>query len=127
MVDGTDNFDTRYLLNRACYEKRIPYVYGGVFGFKGSVMTIIPEKTPCLACLLPQKEGTGSRIPAIGPWVATTAAIQAMEALKLILLIGEPLAGTLLVMDGIKMTFRKYVVKRRKDCSVCSGDTAGEA
>ena len=121
VVDGTDNFKTRHLINKACHEKEIPYVYGGIFGFKGSVMTIIPGKTPCLACFLSPKEEMASPIPAIGPLVGTIAAIQAMEVLKLILHVGGSLAGKLLVMDGIKTVFRKFDVKKRKNCSVCSG------
>lgn len=124
VVDGTDNFETRYLMNAACHGRGIPYVYGGIFGFRGSVMTIIPGKTPCLACLLPRKEEVDSPIPAVGPLVGAIASIQAMEVLKLILNEGELLAGRLLVMDGIKMGFRKFAVKRRKDCPVCSGDEA---
>lgn len=121
VVDGTDNFRTRYLLNAACHERMVPYVYGGIFGFRGSVMTIIPGKTPCLACLLPNKEDMDSAIiPAIGPLVGIIAAIQAMEVLKLILHAGESLAGNLLVMNGIKMTFRRFAIKKRKDCGVCS-------
>jgi len=120
VVDGTDNFRTRYLLNAACHELGIPYVYGGVFGFRGSVMTVIPGKTPCLACLLHNKEETDSLIPAAGPLVGAIASIQAIEVLKLILHEGESLGGRLLMMDGIKMRFRKFAVKRRKDCPVCS-------
>jgi molybdopterin/thiamine biosynthesis adenylyltransferase len=121
VVDGTDNFKTRYLLNKACHQIGIPFVYGGIFGFRGSVMTIIPGKTPCLACLLPHKEEVDSPIPAVGPLVGAIASIQAMEVLKLILNVGEPLAGRLLVVDGIKMGFRKFAVKRRRECDVCSG------
>jgi len=124
VVDGTDNFKTRYLLNAACHKRGVPYVYGGIFGFRGSVMTVIPGKTPCLACLLPHKEDADSPIPAAGPLVGAIASIQAIEVLKLILNKGESLGGMLLMMDGIKMGFRKFSVKRRKDCPVCSGDEA---
>jgi adenylyltransferase/sulfurtransferase len=120
VVDGTDNFRTRFLLNAACHKRGIPYVYGGIYGFRGSVMTVIPGKTPCLACLLNNKEETDSLIPAAGPLVGAIASIQAIEVLKLILHEGESLGGRLLMMDGIKMRFRKFAVKRRKDCPVCS-------
>jgi adenylyltransferase/sulfurtransferase len=83
-------------------------------------MTIIPGKTPCLACLLPRKEEVVSPIPAVGPLVGAIASIQAIEVLKLILHEGESFGGRLLMMDGIKMRFRKFAVKRRKDCPVCS-------
>jgi adenylyltransferase/sulfurtransferase len=119
VVDGTYNFKTRYLLNAACHKRGIPYVYGGVFGFRGTVMTVIPGKTPCLACLLPHKEDLDSPIPAAGPLVGAIASIQAVEVLKLLLNKGESLGGKLLMMDGIKMGFRKFAVKRRKDCPVC--------
>jgi molybdopterin/thiamine biosynthesis adenylyltransferase len=122
VVDGTDNFETRFLLNEACHKKGIPLIYGGIFGLKGSVMTIIPGQTPCLACFLSEEDTPDDPIPAIGPFVGTIATIQAMEVLKLIIGFGEPLAGTLLKFDGRNARTRKIAIKKKADCSVCSAD-----
>lgn len=121
LVDGTDNFRTRFILNRTCYQRKIPFVYGGVFGLKGSATTVIPGQTPCLNCFLAKDEETRLPIPAIGPIVGMIATIQAMEVLKFILGLGELLAGELLLLDGGRMSFRKMTIKKREDCPVCSG------
>lgn len=120
VVDGTDNFATRFLLNEACHNRGIPLIYGGIFGLKGSVMTIIPGQTPCLACFLSEGDISDDPIPAIGPFVGTVATIQAMEVLKLIIGFGESLAGTLLKYDGRNAQTRKVFIKKRADCSICS-------
>jgi adenylyltransferase/sulfurtransferase len=122
VVDGTDNFATRLLLNEACHKKGIPLVYGGIYGLKGSVMTVIPGQTPCLACFFSQEDNSDEPIPAIGPFVGTIATFQAMEVLKLIIGFGELLAGTLLKYDGRNGRTRKIVIKKRKGCSICSDD-----
>jgi molybdopterin/thiamine biosynthesis adenylyltransferase len=121
VVDGTDNYRTRLLMNRLCGRKRIPFVYGGVYGLKGAAMTVVPGHTPCLECLLPPKDERPLPVPAVGPIVGQIASIQAMEALKLLLHIGQAPAGELLLLDGGRMEFRKFSVKKRKDCPVCSG------
>jgi molybdopterin/thiamine biosynthesis adenylyltransferase len=121
VVDGTDNFRTRLILNKACHSKRIPFVYGGIFGLKGSATTIIPGQTPCLECFLTRDEETRLPIPAIGPVVGMIATIQVMEVLKLILQLGDLLAGELALFDGGRMSFRKLTIKKREDCPVCSG------
>lgn len=87
VVDGTDNFRTRLLLNAFCWRQGIPYVYGGILGLKGTVTTIFPGHTPCLECVLSYKEMTDSPIPAIGSIVGSIAASQVMEVFKLILVL----------------------------------------
>jgi len=120
VVDGTDNFETRFLLNGECHRKGIPLIYGGIFGLKGSVMTIIPGQTPCLACFLPKEDSADVPIPAIGPFVGIIASIQTMEVLKLIIGLGEPLAGKLLKVDGRYAQTMKILIKKRTGCSVCA-------
>jgi molybdopterin-synthase adenylyltransferase len=88
---------------------------------KGSVTTIIPGQTPCLECFLTKDEETRLPIPAIGPVVGMIAAIQVMEILKLILQLGDLLAGELALFDGGRMSFRKLAIKKRENCPVCSG------
>jgi adenylyltransferase/sulfurtransferase len=121
VVDGTDSFKTRLVLNAACVREKLPYVYGGIFGLKGTASTIIPGQTPCLECFLTHKEATDSPIPVIGPIVGSIAAIQVMEVFNLILHLGDSLAGKLLVFDARKMTFGKFEIKRKKNCGACSG------
>jgi molybdopterin-synthase adenylyltransferase len=121
VVDGTDRFRTRVVLNAACVREKIPYVYGGIYGLKGTVTAILPGQTPCLECFLTHKEATDSPIPVIGPIAGSIAAFQVMEVFKLILHLGDSLAGQLLVFDARKMTFRKFEIKRKPDCGVCSG------
>ncbi len=121
VVDGTDNYRTRLLMNKLCYQKSLPFVYGGVFGLKGAAMTVIPGHTPCLECFLPARDERSSPVPAIGPIVGQIASIQAMEVLKLLLHLGETPAGELLLLDGSRMEFRKFSIRKRKDCPVCSG------
>jgi molybdopterin-synthase adenylyltransferase len=120
VVDGTDNFRTRLILNKACHSKKTPFVYGGIYGLKGSATTILPGKTPCLECLLTKEEETRLPIPALGPVVGMVAAIQVMEVLKLILRMGELLAGEMALFDGGGMSFRKLAIKKREGCRVCS-------
>ena len=120
VVDGTDNFKTRLILNKVCHSKKIPFVYGGIFGLKGSTATIIPGKTPCLECFLTKDEETRLPIPAIGPVVGVIASIQAMEVLKLILQEGDSLAGDLVLFDGGRMSFMKVAIKKKEGCRICS-------
>ena len=119
VVDGTDNFETRHLLNAECQKRGIPFIYGGIFGLKGSVMTIIPGQTACLACFLSKEESADAPIPAIGPFVGMVASIQVMEVLKLIIGLGEPLAGKLLKVDGRTGQTRQVLIKKNPDCRVC--------
>ena len=127
VVDGTDNFRTRFLLNAACHTRGIPYVCGGVFGLKGTAMTIIPGQTPCLKCFHPEKKMPASPIPAISAVVGVIASVQVLEVLKLILSLGEGLAGRLLVFEGSTTSFRTLAIRKRKDCEVCSVSSIGGA
>lgn len=121
VVDGTDNFKTRVVLNAACVREKLPYVYGGISGLKGTATTILPGQSPCLECFLTHKEQTDSPIPVMGPIAGSIAAIQVMEVFKVILHLGDLLAGKLVVLDLKKMTFRKFEIKRKKNCVVCAG------
>jgi molybdopterin/thiamine biosynthesis adenylyltransferase len=117
IVDGLDNSATRLIVNSACVEERIPYIYGGVSRLRGMATTIIPGKTPCLACLNP--EGV-SGLGVLGPAPSLIANLQALEAIKLV--IGYPLslAGRLLLYNGDELKFRFYDIERNKNCPVCS-------
>ena len=117
VIDGTDNLATRLIINSACVELKIPYIYGGVSRLRGLVTTIIPGKTPCLACFRP--EGTRG-LGVFGVTAAITANIQAVEAIKILTGLTPSLAGKLLSFNGETMKFSLYDIQRDVNCRVCS-------
>jgi len=127
IVDGSDNFPTRFLVNDACVLSGKPLSHGGIFRFDGQAMTIIPGKGPCYRCLFSEPPPPGS-MPScqeagiLGAVAGVIGVIQANEVLKLILGIGEPLVGRLLVFNALDSFFRIVKVPRNKDCAVC-GDS----
>lgn len=121
VVDGTDNFRTRKALNRACCEQQMPFVYGGIYGLKGTVGTFIPGRTACFECLCPDEPEVKKPIPVIGPTPAMIATIQVMEVLKLTLGMADNLSGKILAIDSQSMTFSRVETRRRAECQACSG------
>lgn len=123
VLDGTDNFPTRYHINEACVQLAIPWVYGGVVAASGMTMTIVPHRTPCLRCVFPEApaEGVGrapQRDGVLGPVVGVVGSLQAAEALKLI--VGaEPSAGLAQVDLWTGDLRRLDLGGRRPDCTVC--------
>lgn len=124
VVDGTDNFPTRYLLNDACVISGKPYVYGSIFRFDGQASVFATKEGPCYRCLYPEpppphvvpdcaEGGVLGILPGI------IGSIQATEAIKLILNIGESLAGQLLLFDALRMEFNKLKIRKNEDCPVC--------
>jgi molybdopterin/thiamine biosynthesis adenylyltransferase/rhodanese-related sulfurtransferase len=125
VVDGTDNFPTRYLSNDVCVCARKPNVYGSVFRFDGQSTVFAPHLGgPCYRCLFPEPPPAGS-VPncaeagVLGVLPGIIGMIQATEAVKLILGNGEPLIGRLLHFDALKMKFREFNLKRDPECPVC--------
>jgi adenylyltransferase/sulfurtransferase len=124
VVDGTDNFPTRYLVNDACVLTRRPYVYGSVFRFEGQASVFGAERGPCYRCLYPEPPPPGL-VPScaeggvLGVLPGIIGTIQATEVLKLIVKVGESLAGRLLVLDALRMTFREVRLRRDPECPVC--------
>ncbi len=118
IVDGMDNFPTRYLLNRTAVGMGIPFIHGAVRGMYGQTMTVLPGKTPCLRCLFP-----GSPPPEVFPIVGATCgvigSIQATEAIKLLTGQGEPLAGRLLIWDGLAASTDILTIERNPSCPDC--------
>ena len=106
IVDGTDNFPVRYLVNDAAQLLGKPLVYGSIFQFDGQATVFLPARTPCYRCLFPHPPPPGS-VPScaeagvFGVLPASSASIQAVEAIKLILGLGEPLVGRLLLFDAL--------------------------
>lgn len=126
IIDATDNFDTKFLINDACVLCRKPFVHAGIMGFSGQVMTYIPDnETPCYRCIFrnPPSDGSvpkGRRLGVIGAVAGTIGSIQAMEAIKYISGSGELLTGSLLTYDSLKMDFRKIKLPHKSDdCPVC--------
>jgi adenylyltransferase/sulfurtransferase len=127
VVDGSDNFPTRYLVNDACVFTAKPLSHAGILRFEGQATTIVPGHGPCYRCLFPDPPAPGM-VPTcqeagiLGATAGVMGAIQASEVLKLILSIGDPLVGRLLLYDALAMTFQEVPVERRRDCPVC-GDS----
>jgi len=118
IVDALDNFPTRYLLNKTALERNIPLLHGGVYGFEGRAMTIIPGKTACFRCLYP-KPPPPSKFPVIGVAPAVIGCIQATEAIKYIIGIGELLSNRLLVYEGLSLMFTEMKLKKNPNCEDC--------
>jgi adenylyltransferase/sulfurtransferase len=119
VVDGMDNYPTRYLLNEACVRHRIPFVHGAVEGLMGQMMTVVPGKGPCLKCFVPREPPKKPIFPVLGATPGVIGCLQAMETIKLITGIGKPLVGRLLIFNGADMTFDEMKVKRDPRCPVC--------
>lgn len=125
IVDGTDNFPTRYLVNDACVLLKKPNVYGSIFRFDGQVAVFDSQRGPCYRCLYGSPPPPGM-VPScaeggvIGVLPGIVGTLQALETVKLITGIGEPLIGGLLLFDGLKMQFRKLKLKKNPDCPICS-------
>jgi adenylyltransferase/sulfurtransferase len=119
IMDGSDNLETRKVLNRASLKKRIPYIFGGVRGFDGMVTTFVPGATPCLECLFPGPTVPEDPPGIVGPLPGMIASIQALEALKVILGHGGLLAGRLLSIRGSDMSFKELAIARNPSCTAC--------
>jgi adenylyltransferase/sulfurtransferase len=124
IVDGTDNFPTRYLVNDACVLTNRPYIYGSVFRFEGQVSIFATAEGPCYRCLYPEPPPAGL-VPScaeggvLGVLPGIIGTIQAAEALKRILKAGDSLAGRLLLLDALEMKFREVRVRRDPECPMC--------
>jgi molybdopterin/thiamine biosynthesis adenylyltransferase/rhodanese-related sulfurtransferase len=124
IVDGTDNFATRYLVNDACVLLGKPYVWGSIYRFDGQASVFWAEYGPCYRCLYPEPPPPGM-VPScaeggvLGVLCASIGSIQATEAIKLLTGIGEPLLGSLMVYDALEMSYRKIKVRKDPNCAVC--------
>ncbi len=127
VIDGTDNFPTRYLVNDACVLLKKPNVYGSIFRFDGQASVFYPGKGPCYRCLYPEPPPPGE-VPScaeggvLGILPGLIGCVQATEAVKLILGKGSPLVGRLLLYDALEMSFREFKVRRNPRCPIC-GDS----
>jgi molybdopterin/thiamine biosynthesis adenylyltransferase/rhodanese-related sulfurtransferase len=124
IVDGTDNFPTRYLVNDACVLKGKPNVYGSIFRFEGQASVFYAEEGPCYRCLYPEPPPPGL-VPScaeggvLGVLPGAIGTIQATETVKLLLGIGEPLIGRLLLYDALSMRMREMKLRKDPNCPIC--------
>jgi len=125
IIDGTDNFPTRYLINDLCVLTSKPYVYGSIFRFEGQVSVFDARQGPCYRCLFSEPPPPGT-VPTcadggvFGVLPGTVGTIQATEAIKLILGIGTPLIGKLLLFDALDMSFQTVQLRKNPNCRICS-------
>ena len=125
VIDGTDNFETRYLVNDACVQLGKPLVYGAIYRFDGQISVLNYKGGPCYRCLFPQAPPAElapncSAGGVIGVLPGVVGMIQATEAIKLLIGIGDPLSGRLMRFDALAMKFSEIRFKRRADCPCCS-------
>ncbi len=127
IVDGTDNFATRYMVNDAAYFLKIPYVWGSIYRFDGQASVFAPsmaEDAPCYRCLYPEPPPPGM-VPScaeggvLGVLCASIGSIQVNEAIKLITGIGEPAIGKLVIYDALELEWRKLKVRKDPNCALC--------
>jgi adenylyltransferase/sulfurtransferase len=124
VIDGSDNFPTKFLVNDACILESKPYSHGGVLRFEGQTMTVLPGRSACYRCAFPRPPAadtvpTCSQAGILGAVAGILGTIQAAEALKFILGIGELLTDALLTLDARTMTFSKLSLKKQKNCRIC--------
>ncbi|CAN5559883.1 molybdopterin-synthase adenylyltransferase MoeB [soil metagenome] len=125
VVDGTDNFPTRYLVNDASLKTRTPVVHGSIFRFEGQVSDYLPYDGPCYRCQVPEPPPADlapscAEAGVLGVLPGIIGSLQAMEVIKLLLDIGDPLKGRLLAYDALEESFRTFRVQRDPECPACS-------
>jgi molybdopterin/thiamine biosynthesis adenylyltransferase len=119
VLDGLDNLRTRLVLNRACIAEGIPLIHGGVHGLFGEVTTILPGKTPCLACIFSETPRRRVTFPVFGVAPALVAVLQVTEAIKLLAGFGSLLTGKMLYFNGETMDFGVRKLAKNPNCGVC--------
>ncbi|MFW6182006.1 MAG: HesA/MoeB/ThiF family protein [Spirochaetota bacterium] len=124
VIDGTDNFAAKYLVNDACYLQKVPYSHAGILRFDGQLITVLPDRTACFRCIFPTPPPPGAvptcaQAGVLGVLAGTVGTLQATEALKYILGIGELLTDQLLTYDALTMQFRTVKLHRDPSCPLC--------
>ncbi len=119
IVDCLDNFEARHVLNRYAVKKGIPLVHGAIHGFNGQLSVFHSPRTPCLACIFPQNVPQ-EIFPVAGFTPGVIGLLQATETIKILLGLGAPLYGTLLMWDGALADFQKIAIKKSPTCAICS-------
>jgi molybdopterin/thiamine biosynthesis adenylyltransferase len=124
VIDGTDNFAAKFLINDACYFEKIPFSHAGILKFHGQLITVLPGETACYRCIFngPPPAGTVpscSQAGVLGVLAGVIGSLQAAEAIKYLLGIGKLLTGTLLTYDALEMEFRAVKLTRNPNCPLC--------
>ncbi len=120
-IDALDNWESKLLLNNICVELRKPLIHAGVREFYGQMLVIIPGKTPCLRCIISEEVRLErDKIPVIGVTPGILGLLQALEAIKLLTNVGEPVLNKLVLFDGYSLEFSKVGVERNPNCPICS-------
>lgn len=124
VLDGTDNFPAKFLINDACYFEGIPFSHAGILQFAGQLMTVLPGESTCYRCIFDSPPPAGavpscSQAGVLGVLAGFTGSLQATEAIKYLLGIGDLLTDTLLTYDALTMNFRKVALSRNPACRLC--------
>ncbi len=119
VIDGLDNWRTRFIINHYCVTQRIPFIHAGVSALHGQMITVVPKKGPCLRCIFPKDPAEVQRVPVLGATPALLAAMQVMEAVKLVTGIGKPLAGRMVFLDGKEMVLETIEMEKNVNCPIC--------
>ena len=127
VIDGTDNFPSKFLINDACYFEKIPFSHAGILRFFGQLITILPRETACYRCIFLSPPPVGvvpscSQAGVLGALAGVIGSLQAAEVLKYLLGIGKLLTDTLLTYDALEMDFRSIELHRNPDCPLCGGN-----
>ncbi|MEM0004841.1 MAG: HesA/MoeB/ThiF family protein [Desulfurococcaceae archaeon] len=120
VIDGLDNWETRFTLNKLCVKHRKPFIHAGVLGFYGQLLVVVPGVTPCLQCIMPMKPRETRAPPVIGTTPGVMALLQVTEAIKILTGYGKPALGKLIVYNGYELSFSEVNVSRNPQCPVCS-------
>ncbi|MCK4849752.1 MAG: HesA/MoeB/ThiF family protein [Phycisphaerae bacterium] len=124
VLDGTDNFPSKFLINDVCYFEKVPFSHAGILRFDGQMITVLPGQTACYRCVFDKPPPAGlvpscSQAGVLGPLAGVIGCLQATEVLKYLLGVGELLTDRLLIFDGLGLQFREVKVTRNPDCRLC--------
>lgn len=127
VIDGTDNFRSRYIINENCVKLKVPFIYGGVLAWSGQTFTVMPGLGPCFKCVFPVEPApdstTTAELGVLGTVPGVIGVIQAAEALRFILGVGDLLVGRMLVYNALHAKFFEVPVERNAACPVCGNGT----
>ncbi|MFQ5780837.1 MAG: ThiF family adenylyltransferase [Nitrospiria bacterium] len=124
IIDGTDNFPVKFLINDAAHFAQKPFIHGGIIRFEGQLFTILPSESACYRCIFPEPPPTGvvpscQEAGVLGALAGLIGTLQGTEVLKLILGIGKPLTNRILTYDALRITFREVPIRRNPNCPLC--------
>lgn len=124
VIDGTDNFPAKFLVNDACYFEKVPFSHAGILRFDGQLITVLPGETTCYRCIFHSPPPAGavpscSQAGVLGVLAGVIGSLQATEAIKYLLGVGKLLTGILLTYDALKMDFRAVKLNRNPNCPLC--------